>query len=88
MAARVAVRHHDHASFYCVECINENCKHLIPLLKYDPKKQRKNPPEFQVNCPVCGQSNLYDDTDLRVAPARRVEGFAAAEGFRNVQVST
>jgi hypothetical protein len=88
MAAQVTVRHHDNASYYCVECTNEKCKELIPLLEYDPKKQRKNPPEFKAKCPVCGHANLYDDIWLQVSMVRRVEGFAAAWGFRNVEAST
>jgi len=63
--------------------MNESCKQLIPLLEYDSTKKLKNPPVFKVKCSVCGQSNLYDDSHLRVSEARRVEGFAAAKGFRN-----
>jgi hypothetical protein len=63
--------------------MNESCKQLIPLLEYDSTKKLKNPPEFKVKCSVCGQSNLYDNSHLRVSEARRVEGFAAAKGFQN-----
>jgi hypothetical protein len=56
---KAAVGHHDDAVFYCVKCANEKCAELIRLLEYDPEKQRKNPPEFQAKCQMCGQINLY-----------------------------
>ena len=79
-----SVRHHDDASFYCVKCANEGCEHLVPLLKYESEKLRRNPPEFQVKCPFCGQSNLYRDAEVNIPRLRRVERFASAKGFRNV----
>jgi primosomal replication protein N len=82
---RASSGHHDDASFYCVKSANEGCKHLIPLLRYDPERQRKNPREFQVKCLVSGQQNLYDDTQVSIGTVRRVEGFVPAKGFRNVK---
>jgi Zn finger protein HypA/HybF involved in hydrogenase expression len=81
----VSIHHHDDASFYCVKCANHKCEHLIPLLKYDPERQRRNPAEFQLKCPVCGESNLYNDTEVSISAARRVRGFVPAIGFRNVR---
>ena len=82
---KAAVGHHDDAPFYCVKCSTEGCTHLIPLLEYDTEKRRKNPPEFQVKCPMCGQINLYNDAQMDIVAVRRVEGFAPAKGFRNVK---
>ncbi len=76
--------HHDKKDYYCVECSNEDCKHLIPLLEYDPKKQLRSPSEFQRRCRLCGESSLYHAKEIKVSRARRVQGFEPAEGFRNV----
>src|SRR6516162_5144378 len=81
---RASIRHHDHASFYCVQCANEDCKHQIPLLEYHPNEQRKNPPEFRVKCSFCGAMNLYHDAEVNIGTARRGEGSVPLKGFRNV----
>jgi len=83
---KAAVGHHDDAVFYCVKCANEKCAELIRLLEYAPEKQRKNPPEFQAKCQMCGQINLYNDVQVDIVAVRRVEGFAPAKGFRNVKL--
>ena len=82
---RASIRHHDHASFYCVQCANEDCKHQIPLLEYHPNEQRKNPPEFRAKCSFCGAMNLYHETEVNIGTARRGEGSVPAKGFRNVK---
>jgi len=78
--------HHDKTSFYCVKCSNEYCEKLIPLLEQDSQKQRKNPEEFRVRCPFCDESSLYGDKQIVVSLVRRLKGFVAAEGFRNVRI--
>ena len=82
---RASIRHHDHASFYCVQCANEECKHLIPLLEHRPNEQRKNPAEFRVKCFFCGGMSLYHDAEVNIGTARRGESSVPAKGFRNVK---
>ena len=80
-----SVHHHDESNFYCVKCVSEGCDHLIPLLQYEPERQRRNPAEFRVQCPLCGKSNLYNDTEVQIGPARRIEGFVPVKGLRNMK---
>lgn len=71
--------------YWCVVCENENCKAAIPLLECDPKKQLRNPSEFQAACLRCKSTSAFDETELERRHIEAVPAFLPAEGFRNVQ---
>ena len=62
--------------YWCVIC--ENCHPLIaiPLLEYDPTKQRQNPHDFQVTCFRCQSTSAFDETEIEVRKMERVPAFS------------
>lgn len=68
--------------YWCVVC--ESCKATIPLLDYDPKKQRQNPHDFQAICLRCKSTSAFDETELERRHIEAVPAFAPIAGFRNV----
>lgn len=70
--------------YWCVIC--DNCHPLIaiPLLEYDPTRQRQNPLAFRVTCLRCKSTSMFDETELEVRKMERVPAFQPAEGFRNI----
>ena len=79
-----SAKDHGVKQYWCVFC--EHCHPLIaiPLLEYDPTKQKQNPHDFQATCHRCEVTSVFDETELEIRKFERVPAFQSADGFHNV----
>jgi hypothetical protein len=73
----------DKQQYWCVQC--DECDGAIPVLEYDPDKDRLNPQAFEAACSNCGAKLAYVEGDLDVYRTVRVPGFIPVNGFSNVE---